>query len=225
MRREPVAWARRLFVVVILIAVSVVAIAAWQALRPGEGPLLFLRLFGPALPLAERRIGIVAGHSGNDSGAVCPDGLTEVQVNQAIAEGVVKVLKERGAKADLLTEFDVRLRGYRADAFVSIHADSCQVNLSGFKVASLEGGSQASARLADCLWKQYEVATDLPRHPNTVTYDMSRYHAFREIAAETPAAIIEVGFLKGDRDLLTQHPDRAAAGIVSGIDCFLKTPH
>ena len=53
---------------------------------------------------------------------------------------------------------------------------------------------------------------------------MSRYHAFREIAAETPAAIIEIGFLKADRGLLTKQPERAAAGIVSGIDCFLKTP-
>ena len=52
---------------------------------------------------------------------------------------------------------------------------------------------------------------------------MSRYHAFREIAIETPAAIIEMGFLKADRELLTKRPERAAAGIVAGIDCFLKT--
>ena len=52
---------------------------------------------------------------------------------------------------------------------------------------------------------------------------MSRYHAFREIAVETPAAIIETGFLKADREVLTQHPERSAAGIVAGIECFLKT--
>jgi hypothetical protein len=52
---------------------------------------------------------------------------------------------------------------------------------------------------------------------------MSRYHAFREIAVDPPAAIIETGFLKADRELLTHHPERSAAGIVAGIECFLKT--
>jgi N-acetylmuramoyl-L-alanine amidase len=54
---------------------------------------------------------------------------------------------------------------------------------------------------------------------------MSRYHAFREIAATTPAAIIETGFLKADRELLTQRADRAAAGIVAGIECFHQETH
>ena len=172
-------------------------------------------------PHAGRHIGIVAGHKDNDSGAVCPDGLTEAQINQAIAERVVSRLTQQGMTVDLLGEFDRRLPRYRADAFVSIHADSCQVDLSGFKVASLEGGSQASGRLAACLWQSYEAETGLPRHPDTVTYDMSRYHAFREIAEQTPAAIIEVGFMKADRKLLTEQPDRAAQGIVDGILCFL----
>ena len=122
---------------------------------------------------------------------------------------------------DLLTEFDPRLRDYAADAFVSIHADSCMVDLSGFKVASLAGGSQASAQLADCLWNGYETVTGLARHPDTITFDMRGYHAFREIAAATPAAIIEIGFLNGDRAYLTQHTDHVAAGIVKGVECFL----
>ena len=37
------------------------------------------------------RIGIIAGHKGNDSGAVCADGLTEVEVNENIAVRVVSM--------------------------------------------------------------------------------------------------------------------------------------
>jgi N-acetylmuramoyl-L-alanine amidase len=223
MRERTVRSARLFLILVIVLALGVAIVAALQPPSAGEGSALLPQLLGSLLPRVEKRIGIVAGHKGSDSGAVCPDGLTEAQVNRTIAEAVVKELTQRGARVDLLDEFDNRLRAYRADAFVSIHADSCQVNLSGFKVASLEGGSDASARLADCLWREYEAATNLPRHPNTVSDDMSRYHAFREIAIETPAAIIETGFLKADRALLTQHPERAAAGIVAGIECFLKT--
>ena len=223
MRERAVHSARLFLILVIVLALGVAIVAAIQTPRAGEGSALLPQLLGSLLPRVEKRIGIVAGHSGSDSGAVCPDGLTEAQVNRTIAEAVVKELTQRGARVDLLDEFDNRLRAYRADAFVSIHADSCQVNLSGFKVASLEGGSDASARLADCLWREYETATNLPRHPNTVSDDMNRYHAFREIAIETPAAIIETGFLKADRELLTKRPERAAAGIVAGIDCFLKT--
>jgi N-acetylmuramoyl-L-alanine amidase len=53
---------------------------------------------------------------------------------------------------------------------------------------------------------------------------MTSYHGFYEIAAETPAAIIEIGFLHLDRLTLTQRPDLVAQGIVDGIICFLTSP-
>jgi N-acetylmuramoyl-L-alanine amidase len=222
MRLETVRWARRLLLAVAVLAILAAAWLVWNSTGAGGGPAAALRLLGLPGGGSSRRIGVVAGHSGNDSGAVCPDGLTEAQVNQAVAEAVVRALKRRGETVDLLQEFDRRLRSYQADAFVSIHADSCEVDLSGYKVASLEGGSDASQRLADCLWERYGAVTSLPPHPNTITYDMSRYHAFREISPSTPAAIIEIGFLKGDRELLEKQPDRAAEGIVAGLDCFLQ---
>jgi len=228
MRIKTIQTARRFLLLVILTTAAAGGVAAWQAARAGAGPALALaapRLFGPLFPLAGQHIGIVAGHSGHDAGAVCPDGLTEAQVSLSVAQAVVAELRARGATVDLLAEFDARLTGYQAAAFVSIHADSCEVDLSGYKVARLDTGelasSPASARLTECLWREYERATGLPRHPNTVTFDMTRYHAFREIAPTTPAAIIEVGFLKADRELLTQRPEQAAAGVVSGIVCFI----
>ena len=208
--------------VIVLCVVAGIALS-WQNARAGNGPGWLSRLAGPPQVLAGRHIGIVAGHSGNDSGTVCIDGLTEASVNRSIAELVVHELTLYGATVDSLLEFDERLLGYQADVFVSIHSDSCQASkeMSGFKVASLEGGSEESGALASCLWKSYAAATGLRPNPNTVTRDMTDYHSFREIAPSTPAAIIETGFLNADRSLLTEHPDRPAHGIVDGIRCFL----
>jgi N-acetylmuramoyl-L-alanine amidase len=220
-----VAQVRRLLLLVIVLVAAAVGLLVWSSARGGDGPAWLRFIFGPPQTLAGRRIGIVSGHSGNDSGAVCPDGLTEASVNAAVADVTVRELRARGAQVDLLAEFDPRLRGYAADAFVSIHTDSCGVDLSGFKVAGLDANPSLSPQgktggLVDCLWTRYETATDLARHPDTITYDMRDYHAFREIATATPAAIIEIGFLKMDRELLTKQPERAAAGIVAGIECF-----
>lgn len=222
MRKKAALWTRRAFLLSIMILVAAGLWLAQRSAQAGDGPAWLRVLFGPPQPLAGTRIGIVAGHHGNDSGAVCPDdGLTEAEVNLKVAEMVADELAGQGMRVDVLEEFDRRLRGYRADALISIHADSCTGDFSGFKVASPEGGSEASERLARCLWERYEAETQLPRHPTTITVDMLRYHAFREISPTTPAAIIEIGFLSGDRAFLTGHADRAAAGIVSGVACFL----
>ncbi len=64
--------------------------------------------------------------------------------------------------------------------------------------------------------------TGLSYHYNTVTVDMTDYHAFSEINSDTTAAIIETGFLNLDRELLTKRPEMAAQGVASGILCFLR---
>ena len=166
-------------------------------------------------------IGIVAGHTGYDPGAVCPDGLTEAEVNLVIAREVVAQLTHSGYQVDLLEEFDDRLPGYRADALVSIHADS---GASGFKVARITDSAipEAEDRLVDCLYTEYEATTGLPRHPNSITDNMTNYHAFREIDLYTPGVIIETGFLLEDRDLLMHRSGLVVQGIASGVVCFLE---
>ncbi len=211
-----------------LLVLAVVILAgiwvAEQISARGVGPAWLQFLFAAAEPADGLQIGLIAGHSGNDSGAVCPDGLTEAEVNLRVAELAAEGLRRRGMRVEILEEFDRRLSGYRADALVSIHSDSCQVDFSGFKAANEEGGSEASVRLTTCLWDEYEAATGLSRHPSTITLNMTRYHAFREISSHTPASIIELGFLSADRKLLTGQPDRAARGIINGILCFLAPP-
>jgi len=63
---------------------------------------------------------LVAGHQGNDSGAVCLDGLTEATVNLDIAMRVKAGLEANGFQVDLLDEFDPRLEGDQALAVFNV---------------------------------------------------------------------------------------------------------
>jgi N-acetylmuramoyl-L-alanine amidase len=183
----------------------------------------------------EVRIGIVAGHSGApqdanftvDPGAVCDDGLTELQLNESVAREVVTALRRDKYTVDLLTEFDSRLEGYQADVLVSIHTNDCQdygPAGTGYNAASASSRQSTRGeddRLLNCLISEYGATTGLPRHTG-ITYDMSDYHTFREIAVDTPTAIIETGFMRNDRDFLLGHQDLIAQGIANGIRCFLR---
>lgn len=183
-------------------------------------------------PQPQLRIGIVSGHMGNDSGAVCTDengvvDLTEADVNFEIASRVRDSLVAKGYQVDLLNEFDTRLNGYRAVALVSIHNDSCEyINeaATGFKVAaSLETRDLNRAqRLTACLTNRYQSLTGLFFHANSITPDMTEYHAFSEIDPNTITAIIETGFLNLDREILTEQTDLVAEGVTQGILCFIN---
>jgi N-acetylmuramoyl-L-alanine amidase len=196
-----------------------------QALAPGEqaDPLSD---FPTPTPRPKPHIGIVAGHWGNDPGAVCPDGLSEAQINLDVATLVKQNLVSEGFDVDLLEEFDPALTGYRSLALVSIHADSCEYindQATGFKVAAALATTnpEKAARLTACLRSRYAQLTGLPYHSTSITPDMTSYHAFDEIHNETTAAIIETGFLNLDRQILTQHPDVVAHGITQGILCYI----
>ena len=169
------------------------------------------------------RVGLVSGHLDNDSGAVCADGLTEADVNLRITQLVAEKLRGRGIRTDILAEFDPQLAGYSATAFVSIHADSCDAFIdltTGFKIA---GSTYTdSSNLSICIEQAYQAETQLPYHANTITRDMTDYHAFREIAPGTPAIIIETGFMYQDRELIYDNAEVPANGITNGILCYIN---
>ncbi|WP_299283871.1 N-acetylmuramoyl-L-alanine amidase [Thermoflexus sp.] len=217
--------------------IALLILGALLALLSGLGIVRGLRIvpFGPEPYLVPQpassartpRVGLVAGHLGHDSGAVCADGLTEVEVNTAIAREVARRLEDLGYSVDILEEFDERLNGYRAAALLSIHADSCEYindEATGFKVARAQADAvpEQSDRLVACLISAYGQRTGLRFHANSITYDMTDYHAFREIDPRTPAAIIETGFLYLDRRILTEGRERVVEGIVEGLRCFLE---
>jgi N-acetylmuramoyl-L-alanine amidase len=183
-------------------------------------------------PLPPLRIGIVAGHLGNDSGSVCTDAngevtLTEQELNQKIATLVQSSLTAQGFQVDLLQEYDTRLAGYRGAALVSIHNDSCDYindQATGFKVAAAMDTRDLNRanRLTACLVDRYARITGMKFHAGSITLDMTDYHSFSEIDPDTIAAIIETGFLNLDRTYLTSHTDQVADGIAQGILCFIN---
>lgn len=195
----------------------------YQAIKPPQPQDLLPTM----TPSPRPRLGLVAGHWGNDPGSVCEDGLTEESVNLKIATLVQNILTQEGYDVELLKEFDPRLTEFKALALISIHNDSCDyinAEATGFKVAAAASSvfPEKSTRLTACLSQRYQAITGLPFHYNTVTRDMTEYHAFGEIHSDTTAAIIETGFLNLDREILTKRTDLVAEGVAAGVLCFVR---
>jgi len=187
--------------------------------KPISGREVSQRFAQSTPPLA---VALIVGHQGSDSGAVCEDGLTELAINTDLAHRARDLLAAQDVDLMLFDEFDVRLTDFAGTALISIHADSCGdygPTTTGFKVA---GSSRAdSAALVSCMEQAYGDATGMGIHVNTITTHMTDYHAFRKIAAGTPAIILETGFMLLDREMLTTNADIPAKGIAEGILCFL----
>lgn len=241
-RRGALKGAQRILIAVLIAIASSIVYLVLHALSTPESTSIWSTPVPPTLtptvtPTATRvpptptptkppkKVGLVVGHWGYGPGAVCPDGLTEVEINLAVAQSVETLLEGQGYAVDLLEEFDEALEGYLADALVSIHADSCNVpEASGFKIASVLGSDlPEDDHLVQCLREEYQAATGLSFHVHSITYDMTEYHAFYEIAPQTPAAIIETGFMAADRQILLDQQDKVAQGIANGLIRFLET--
>lgn len=153
-------------------------------------------------------------------------GYTETEINMAIGERVAALLTAQGFVVDLLPA--TVPPGYRADAFVALHADGApSTAANGFKVATPWRTSRAAQQLMESLVAEYGAATALPQD-GAITFNMRGYYAFSRrfrhaIDRTTPAVIIEMGFLTNpsDRALLTGKPDLVASGIASGITRYL----
>jgi N-acetylmuramoyl-L-alanine amidase len=175
----------------------------------------------------DQHIGILAGHYGDNPGEVCADGVIESDVNYAIASNVKQLLEERGYTVDLFPEFDMSLLNYKGASLIAIYSGSCQESPlppSGFKVAGSLTAKDPEIidKLATCIAQEYQKATKLPFTYEVINPDQESYHIFRDINANTPAVLLELGSLKTDRQIITGKSDSVAEGIVSGIMCFLK---
>lgn len=174
-------------------------------------------------------VALLAGHSGGDDpGAVCPDGLREVDITTDVTMRAKAILEARGYRVDVLTEYDKRLniskRDYAPHAFLAIHADSCVYYASGYKVAraAYSASPQEDDRLVRCVSSSYAAASRLAFHEGSITMDMTHYHGLMKIHPQSPGAIIELGFMGSDRDVLVNQREQLALGIANGIERFLQ---
>jgi len=173
-------------------------------------------------------IGLLAGHWQNEPGEVCSDGLVEADVNQAIANRVSQELTDLGYKVDVFPEYDLALLNYKSAAFLAIYSGSCSdspLPPSGFTVGTSLTAQipEKVNQLAVCLSEEYQKTTRLPFTYEVLNPDHPSFHIFRDIHAETPAVMIEVGSLKTDRSILVSKAGRVTDGIVAGILCYLDS--
>ncbi len=153
----------------------------------------------------------------------------EISITREVAKELLKILEQEGFSVDLLSA--TVPEGYLADAFLSLHLDwNKNQNVRGFKVSgSAFDSSGKSQRLAELIKFFYEKITLLPWN-NYITPNMRYYYAFNyksfkhSISPETPAAIIELGFLtnKEDYEFLKDHPQKAAQALAKGLIAFIK---
>lgn len=228
MRHDALNQASRILLIVLLVTVGGIALLMARTAGVGLPDASGLLPQGVVGAAWNDQVALISGHAGNDSGAVCEDAagnvlVTEASINAAVAEQTARRLRRAGADVTILDEYDDRLQGLEAAVMVSLHSDSC-IDASGYKAAvhAYSLIPETNARLLACIDQAYPAATGLPHHPDTVTHNMTEYHAFKRIDPQTPAAIIELGFLGGDQALLVDHPELAAKGVADSILCFLE---
>ena len=192
-----------------------------------------------SLLLGEVRVGIQIGHldarehpaeharlrvsTGGEA-----NGVTELQINQAVAAALAERLTAAGVAVDLVPA-SVPPR-YRADVFVSLHADSSPDDARrGFKTAHFEPARTPQERvLKQIVDAAYAAGTALPDDHENVSGNMLWYYAFdpryrHAVSPVTPSLLIEMGYISNDRDLeILVNPDVPAAAIAEGVLAYLE---
>lgn len=192
-------------------------------------------------PIGPPKVGIQAGHWKNDElpdelekirgngGATSRSGVTEWEVNLAIAQSAAKVLREKGVVVDILPA--TVPEKYWADVFISIHADgNLNPMVAGYKVAApWRDFTGRAGELVTLLEQEYEKGTGLVQDPN-ITRNMRGYYAFswwrfdHAIHPMTTAAIVETGFLSNPSNarMLINNSNLPAEAISRALLNFLK---
>ncbi|MDQ3328862.1 MAG: N-acetylmuramoyl-L-alanine amidase, partial [Chloroflexota bacterium] len=211
-------------VAVALVFMGLVAtLGLWALSQPDDGP---------------PRVGLQAGHWRSSA---LPDelaefrtatgasagGVDEVDVNLNVARQTAARLRDRGVVVDVLPA--TVPPGYEADAFIALHADGAlNREARGYKLATPRRASPDSTRLLTAISAEYGWRTRLPRN-NAITDAMRDYYAFNSrglehaIDAQTPAVIVEMGFVSNARDraILSDRPDVIAGALADGILRYL----
>ncbi len=205
------------------------------ALPPRDQPIPDLTAgFSPHPPTNRPPAGILVvldpGHGGSSSGAVGPTGLTEKQANLEQAVVVKSVLEHAGFNVLLTRDADIdlglyeRVRiayGKKADAFISIHYNSC--GASGNPRESRHIATYAwngiGLRLARALHPHLAAATPIPDGGvRAASFAVCRNPA-------VPSCLLELDFItcpEGEEALRQKNRQhRVAEAILAGLRDWL----
>lgn len=194
----------------------------------------------PLIPLkGPIKIGIQPGHWRIED---LPDELARLRTSTGAAFGQLRELDINLAVSRILLErllasgYDAELvpaavpAGYRADLFVSVHADRAdQPDRRGWKLSPPWRASPASKSLAAAMIASF-AESGLPEDKNGITANMRGYFGFswwrfeNALSPYTPAVLVELGFLGNavERARMRDDPGFYAAILERGISRFLE---
>jgi N-acetylmuramoyl-L-alanine amidase len=181
-----------------------------------------------ASPLRGRKVVVIdAGHGGIDSGTTGVDGLMEKDLVLDEAKRLGAVLTQRGYAVHLTRDSDIYVplrervnigRGYDADLFISLHADSNpDASVSGASVYTLsERGSDKEAAALARKENQSDIiaGVDLAGQDDAVSHiliDLAQRDTMNRSAHFAQSV---VGLLGRTTDVLARTPHRSAAFVV-----------
>lgn len=156
-------------------------------------------------------------------------GVSEVDLNEEVAQKTAHFLIERGYNVDLL-DATVPV-GYTTDLFIAIHADgNIYSYVRGFKAVAPWNSVPASDDFVGFLYEEYGKATGLPTDAMT-SVAMANYYAFNPwtyrhaISPDVPSALLEMGFVTNpeDRKILTLGQESIAWGIANAVDRYFRS--
>ena len=195
-----------------------------QAERVASIPLPQPAAEPPPAQSKTRVVVIDAGHGGIDSGTTGVDGLLEKNLVLDEALRLKKVLQKRGYVVHLTRDTDIYIplrervniaRGYQADLFVSLHADSNpDASVSGASVYTLsESGSDKEAAALARKENQSDViaGVDLSGENSPVAsilIDLAQRDTMNRSSRFAETAVTQ---LSQATDILPREPHRAAA--------------
>lgn len=177
---------------------------------------------------ASSSVGILIGHWQIDSGNVCESGITEADVNEAIANQVSIKLNALGYSVKLFSANDLDLVNFRGSSLIALFSGSCEdtpENKSGFSIGTTLSTSDlnSSNALAVCMGEIYRSSTKLDFTYQIISPTSPYYPLFEMVNPNTPMIYLEMGSLYHDQSVLIDNSENVANGIVDGILCYLDT--
>jgi hypothetical protein len=159
-------------------------------------------------------------------------GKQEEEINMEIVNQTAEILKQDNIEVEILPA--TVPPGYKADAFITVHADgNPNPEKSGYKMSTSIGDRSGKGdTLVKLLEEEYAKSTNLPYDPY-ITDNMLEYYSFaywrfeHSIDPATPSAIVETGYLTSphDRTIIVDNPHKSADGIANAIKRFLSDPN